>query len=283
MYFSFYRVSPILILYIYIYIYIRLTDLVGGFSTYTTTQKNINQSSAGVSKRNGETINPSATQALKARKSRLADTEAAITLAKDGAEILLNPDGNFVQNLFVDESAAALSAQIKDTLRDALIETPNRIREGLPFNVGALLPPPLKEIEPFFQKTREEKNAQTLLSKITLVTQSTGSKEEQGSTTRTGEDQLQTAFNNIDVEQLAVISREVRENLPKYGPLLSQLGGKFVVSVLERTSVDIDRNLDHFDNEGTGDRNSPVQTIVKSAAKSVSDTANRGAQAIKSS
>ena len=44
-------------------------------------------------------------------------TEATITLAKDSADILLAPGGNLVQNLIVEESATALSAQVKDTLR----------------------------------------------------------------------------------------------------------------------------------------------------------------------
>ena len=228
-------------------------------------------------------MSASATQALKARKSRIADTEAAITLAKDGAEILLNPEGNFVQNLIVDESAAALSAQVKDALKDALIDRPNRLRGNLPFNIGSLLPPPPKEIEPFFRKTIEEENAQALLTKISSTASSNAAPQRLMSSTSSNDEQLQAVLDNIDIEQIAVISREVRENLPKYGPLIGQLGGKFVASVLERTSIDIDRNLIEIESDNIESTNNPVSTIVKSAARTVSDTANRSAKAIKSS
>ena len=87
-----------------------MSDLAGGFSSYTTTQKIVSQGN-DISKTGDSAI--SDTKALRIRdNSRLSDTEAAITLAKDGAEIILNPEGNFVQNVIVDESAAAVSAPV---------------------------------------------------------------------------------------------------------------------------------------------------------------------------
>ena len=52
------------------------------------------------------------------------EAEAAVTLAKDPADVLLVPNGNFVQNLLLMESALAASARVKDRLNDTLVDGP---------------------------------------------------------------------------------------------------------------------------------------------------------------
>ena len=74
------------------------------------------------------------------KDSNRQSAEATITLAKDSADILLAPEGNLVQNLIVEESATALSAQVKDTLREVLLRNPERIRSSLPLGLGNFLP-----------------------------------------------------------------------------------------------------------------------------------------------
>ena len=71
----------------------------------------------------------------------MAEAEATITLAKDLAGIFLAPGGNLVQNLLVEESALATSAQFKDSVRDAFVDGSQRFRDALPFGVGSMLPP----------------------------------------------------------------------------------------------------------------------------------------------
>lgn len=269
----------------------RLTDLAGGFSTYTTTQKVINsRNTNGNGAHNTNESNTNTVERRPSSKERLADTEAAITLAKDGAEILLNPKGNFVQNLLVDETAAAASAQIKDTLKNVLLDNPYRIKDNLPLNLGNFLPVPLeKELAPFFEKSEGEIKAQALLNKVTAATAPSlpnislpdfdgatntndGDVSVNGATTNGSE-------NDLDPEQLAVISRELRENLPKYAPLLGQLGSKFVATVLERTSEDIGRVLlmtEHKGEEG------PADAFVRATARGLKTGAESGAEVLKS-
>ena len=59
--------------------------------------------------------------------------EAAIALAKDNTDTLLNPTGNLVQNLLVEESASAVHANMKDALREVVINNPECLRASLPF------------------------------------------------------------------------------------------------------------------------------------------------------
>mmetsp|Transcript_11421 Transcript_11421/g.17180 ORF Transcript_11421/g.17180 Transcript_11421/m.17180 type:complete len:943 (-) Transcript_11421:117-2945(-) len=271
----------------------RLTDLAGGFSTYTTTQKVINSETANnINAAHDNKSNANAEMRRTSSKTRLADTEAAITLAKDGAEILLNPKGNFVQNLLVDETAAATSAQIKDALKDVLLDNPYRIKASLPLNLGSFLPVPLeKELAPFFEKSDGEIKAQALLNKVTAAAApslptlpslpnlngAANTNGENDNTTNSAS--TNSGESSIDPEQLAVISRELRENLPKYAPLLGQLGSKFVATVLERTSEDIDRVLlttEHNSEE------SPADTLVRTAARGLKSGAESGAQVLKS-
>jgi hypothetical protein len=91
------------------------------------------------------------------------------------------------------------NTQIKDVLRLALLENPTRIRSNLPLNLGNLLPFPLeREFTPFLNKTDDE---------ISL--------------SRRGVE--------LDAEQIAILSKAVHENFPKYAPLVAGLGGKVVL------------------------------------------------------
>ena len=90
------------------------------------------------------------------RKNRMIEAESSITLAKDSADILFAPEGNLLQNLLIEESALAISAQFKDQVRVTFFDGPKLFRDSLPFGVGSFLPPlPFEEqMEPFIRKTK---------------------------------------------------------------------------------------------------------------------------------
>jgi len=196
----------------------RLTDLADGFTTYVSTTKSSSQEAPSAS--NG--LAPVESQKSKAT---FIDAQNAIELAKSGADIILAPKGNLIQNILVDEGAAAFTAKLKDSLRYALVENPNRIRSNLPLNLGSLLPKPFEnEISPFLRKTAEEERAQNLVKKLVEVidgqAQSTGSDGARNMLIST------ERLRDLDPEQLALVSKTIRENLPKYAPLFVGLGGK---------------------------------------------------------
>lgn len=166
------------------------------------------------------------------RDAKIAQAEAALTLAKDSADILLSADGNLVQNILIDESALATSANVKDALRNAFVDGPKRFRESLPI-IGSRLPPlPLeKDIAPFLEKTSQEKNAQELIGKISTFVPRPSPPTFPGGQTVDGipiasNNGSPAGFSSVEPEQAAMIAKEVRENLPKYAPLFGQLGGK---------------------------------------------------------
>jgi len=165
------------------------------------------------------------------RDARIAQAEAALTLAKDSADILLAADGNLVQNILIDESALAASANVKDVLRNTLVDGPKRFRESLPV-IGSILPPlPLeKGVAPFLKKSKQEENAQDLMGKISAFIPRPSPPAFSGGWTVDGipiaKGSSSPAVSGIDPEQAAVFAKEVRENLPKYAPLVGQLGGK---------------------------------------------------------
>merc|ERR1712232_1341490 len=100
-------------------------------------------------------------------KSSGNNIEATISLAKDSADILLAPEGNLIQKILVEESATALNAQIKDSLREVLLDNPERIRNSLPLGIGNLLPKgPVKQVDSFLQKSHKEEKVQQLVEKL---------------------------------------------------------------------------------------------------------------------
>jgi hypothetical protein len=66
--------------------------------------------------------------------------------------------------------------------------------------------------------------------------------------------------------------KELRENVPKYAPLLGQLGGKFVATLLSTASKNIDTVLIELELSGEDD-----DPIFKGTVKGLSSAAQRGA------
>jgi len=202
----------------------RLTDLSKGFSTYTKTSKTISEAIQPL-----DSV-PSTSNGALMKSSQLnrrirPDSEATITLAKESADLLLAPSGNLIQNLLISESSLAASAQVKDTLRDAIIDTPRKLRESLPLGIGSMLPstPYAAELAMFLQKTSEEEKAQALLAKVASLSPKPNfllPDAKQGALNPS------KVLEGVDPEEVALIVRELRTNLPKYGPLIRQLGGK---------------------------------------------------------
>mmetsp|Transcript_2317 Transcript_2317/g.3375 ORF Transcript_2317/g.3375 Transcript_2317/m.3375 type:complete len:265 (-) Transcript_2317:99-893(-) len=240
-----------------------------------TTQQPQQQEQEGASENNNKKV------------EELADTAAAITLAKDSADILLAPEGNLMQQLLVTESAKAASAGVKDALFDAMVESPKRFRESLPLNLGSILPAsPLEgAVAPFLQKTNDEEKAQTLVRKLSAFLPNGDQQQQQHTPTTTTTTSTTTTSNGaqqqdtpqfdpsqVNAEQLALVAKELRENIPKYAPLVGQLGGKFASTLLETASNNIERTLDE---EKVDD------DLVRTAAKQLSSVASQSAEAIK--
>ena len=262
----------------------RLIDLADGFSTYTTTSKTMTSSDATSS----NILQGVGDGRLKPeeRREKVAQTQATLALAKDSADILLNKNGNLVQTLLVEEGVRATSAQVKDNLRNALVDAPQKFRDSLPLGVGSFLPPlPFEDqLSPFLGKTKDEINAQQLTQKLlSLVTQ------QQLETIRGGnnvtpakgenDDSLPPGLNallaDFDAEQLALLSRELRESAPKYVPLAGVLGAKFAEGLLQTAATNIDAGLAKM--ESSSDRSDAVTTAM---ARGLSTVAKRGAGVI---
>lgn len=241
-------------------------SLADGFTSYTTSTKTINQQ---VKVQNGDVVLSRTSQ--KERKGKLTEAESAITLAKDSADIFLSPGGNLVQNLLVEESALAASAQFKDTVRVTFVEGPQRFRDALPFGVGSIFPPlPFEDqVAPFLRKTEKEIKAQQLGEKIIALAYST----DEESTPATAA--VMESLRGLEPEQAALIVKELRESLPRYGPLVAQLGGKFVATLLNTASMNIETTLTELELAGE----SPDGN-VRSAFKGLSTVALRGATAM---
>lgn len=250
----------------------RLANLAGGFSSYTTTTKTVN-AHEGVE----EKLIPASggTQRLSdlERKAKRAEVEASVTLAKDSADILLNPQGSLLQSLLVEESVLAASARVKDALHSA-VTSPEKFRKGLPMGVGALLPPlPFenhvrRHLEPFVEKTADESKAMELIGKLgELVTSKSPA-------TRSEAETLLTKFiadlREMEPEQRAFLMRELRENLPKYVPHADVLGKKFFSTLLQTASTNIESTLDKKASGG----------MIAATAKGLSSAAQQGVKAL---
>ena len=255
----------------------RLSELAEGFSSYTTTSKT-------VSKRNEAKKDDMISPDLH-RQRKIADTESSITLVKDSADILLAPEGNLVQNLLVEESALAASARFKDTVRSTFVDGPKRLRESLPLGVGSFLPPLPFEgtVEPFLRKTEAELRAQALADKVSsLVLKGANTPENvngalipQGRPNPEARAAFVENLRELDPEQGALALKEIRENLPRYAPLIGQLGGKFVSTLLKTANMNIENSLSEL--EKSGENTDP---ILRSAARGLSSLADRGAKVL---
>ena len=256
-------------------------DLADGFSTYTTTSKSIASNEATSSKilqaANNRSLSP------EERREKIAQTQATLALAKDSADILLNSNGNLVQTLLVEESVRATSAQVKDNLRSMLVDNPQRFRDSLPLGVGSFLPalPFEKQISPFLGKTEDEINAQQLADKLlSLVTQQQVESIRGGNKLASVNAEslppgVSTLVADLDAEQLAMLSRELRESAPKYFPLAGLLGAKFVEGLLQSVAANIDAGLAEI--ESRSEQSDAITTVT---ARGLSTAAKRGADVI---
>ena len=183
----------------------RLVELADGFSSFSTTTKRVNEQV------------PTETTSAENRLAQPDKTESVIELAKDSADILLASNGNLLQSLLLEEGALAASARTKDLMKSAFVDTPALVRQSLPF--GDLLPrlPFEQQVEPFVEKSQTEQRAQLLAEKLLAASQvgEASSPPQPGSAL--------DAIRSLDPEQTALVLRELRENLPKYAPLIQQL------------------------------------------------------------
>ncbi|KAI2500242.1 phosphotransferase-like protein [Fragilaria crotonensis] len=256
----------------------RLADLADGFVKYTTTTKFVEEQGADEDESAGILLSHGANrETVRSKERNTSAAEAAVTLVKDSADILLAPGGNFVQNLLVEESVLAASAQVKDTLKDTLIDVPQRFRDALPFGIGSVLPKlPLEDgIKPFVRKTLEEEKALGLVVKISSFIPPSmipfpGSGGPDGGIPINDAAGLES-FSQITPEQAAYLAKEFRENAPKYAPLLGRLGSKFAATLLKTASRNIESTLGELERDRQGD------DFVNAAAKGISGLASRSA------
>ena len=208
-------------------------------------------------------------------------TEATITLAKDSADILLAPEGNLVQNLIVEESATAFSAQVKDTLREVLLDNPERIRSSLPLGLGNFLPKgPVEQLEPFLTKSQREEKVQILAEKLASMASlpEPPTASQLGSMIRSfdANDSSANDVENMSPEEIATLWKAVRENVPVYAPQVASFGGKFATSVLGKVSENIDTVI------ATSEESDDLaDQLVRNSARSISAAAKESANALK--
>lgn len=262
----------------------RIIDLAGGFSTYTTTSKNTGPKLAPALN-NGLVLAEESNHRLSpaVRREKLAETQASVALAKDSADILLRRDGNLVQTLLVEESVRATSARVKDDLRNVLVDGPQRFRDSLPLGVGSFLPPlPFEsQLSPFLGKTEGEVNAQRLAEKLLSLVSRQQLEKIQGDDTNispangdAGGDAppgLNALLEDLDPEQLALLSRELRESAPKYVPLVGVLGAKFAESLLQTAATNIDAGLAKSSDAVTTATARGLSTVARRGAGILSD------------
>jgi hypothetical protein len=219
------------------------------------------------------------------RKKSMVDTAAAITLAKDSADIILAPDGNLIQNLLVEEGALATSAQVKDAVRRTMVDGPRHFRESLPFGVGTYLPQLLFESQlgSMLRKTPQEIQAQKLTEKILAISASRSPKQSgklsfssPAPGDRDPRSVLVDSLRELDAEEAALVLKELRENLAVYTPLMGRLGGKFASTLLRTASYNIETTLDELSRADE----TPSDRLFTSVAKSLSTAAERGASAL---
>ena len=245
----------------------RMTELAGGFTTYTTTTKIVSQGGKP-SRENKSNKAPSLSSVIKD-----FDAEAAITLAKDSADIILHPTGNLIQKLLLEESATALHANMKDTLRELLIDSPERIRATLPF--GFLIPKmPAEQVALFLQKSQREERVQTLLERFPFP--QIPSPQELGDVIKSVDrnNPLGVLIDGMSPEEVALIWKALRENGPVYAPRVADLSGKLASSIFGKVGEDIDRVIN-----ATDESFSIADTLIRTSAKGISAAAKAAARA----
>lgn len=249
----------------------RLGDLAQGFTSFTTTTKKVNED---VSVSNG--IVAASTQSRNGQ-SNLAvpsmDTQSVVSLFKESADILLASEGNLIQSLLIGEGVQAVSANAKDSA-SRLLNLSKQTRDRLPFGIGTILPslPFEDRVEPFLVKTPEQVKAQRLLEIISAQFRREDADHRAGSSSDVIDSNL---FKDIDPEEVAIIAKEIRENLPRYIPLIQKMGNKFAVELLRSSGVDLETVTKELTSRGHDD---VEQRVLTSAASRLSAAALEGAR-----
>lgn len=289
----------------------RISELADGFTKYTTTTKIVSQGKdignlpplVANNNKNNKDHNTNN------KSNNRPSTEATITLVKDSADILLAPNGNLVQNLLVEESATALNAQMKDVLREVLVSNPERIRNSIPLGLGRFLPTgPVDQIEPFLMKSDKEKKVQALAQKLSSllslpnppsVSQVRDFLQSYNRVNNDGNmnNMNGNAVDSMSPEEIALLWKSLRENVPIYAPQVATLGGKFATSFLEKVSDNIDSVIEESNrkkntirsssvggNNGGGsnnENNDLADQLVTNSARSISAAAKESANVLK--
>lgn len=248
----------------------RLGDLAKGFTSFTTTTKKVNEE---VSVSNGIVIadNKKHVGPLNNAVPSM-DTQSLVSLFKESADILLASEGNLVQSLLIGEGVQAVSGNAKDAAF-FFISLSKQTRDRLPFGIGQILPPlPFEDrIEPFLMKTPEQMKAQRLLEIISTQFQREDIGRDSVGVTNTD------TFKDIDPEEIALIAKEIRENLPRYIPLIQKLGTKFVAELLRSSGADLETVVKELSSSG---QNDIEQRLLTSAASQLSTAALEGARGL---
>lgn len=244
----------------------KITDLADGFQTYSTTTKIFSEKVQSASS-----------------KSDGSNIEATISLAKDSADILLAPDGNLIQKILVEESATALNAQIKDSLREVLLTNPERIRNSLPLGLGNLLPKgPVEQVGSFLRKSHKEEKVQELVEKLGSFAPELPMLSNDNNNGPPSPIELANAIRAISsdnessasliegmsAEETTLLLDALRENVPKYGSRAVDLGGKVASTVLGKISDDIETVL-----TSTEESSDVAEQLVRNSAKGISAAA----------
>jgi hypothetical protein len=243
----------------------RISELADGFTEYTTTTKIVSKGKDTADSMPG---------------FNGLGVDAALTLAKDSADILLAPEGNLVQNLLIEESATVVNANAKDALREILLDNPERFRSSLPLGLGNLLPKgPVHEVEKFLSKSDREVQVQKLVNKIPLPDSPSRAEFVELVRSVGGSNADVDAASGMNAEEVAVLWKSLRENVPLYGPRMAQLGGKFTSTVLDKVSNNIEEVISNSDDSDSG----LSERVVRRVSEGISDAAKLSSQAIKSS
>jgi len=241
----------------------KLSELADGFTKYTTTTKIVSKS--GQSDKKDFDIGG-------------LGVDAALTLAKDSADILLAPKGNLVQNLLVEETATAMNANAKDALREILLDNPERLRNSIPFGLGNFIPKgPVNEVEKFLNKSEREVQVQTLVQSLPIP--KAPSPTELGDLIRSlgGSSSDVSAVSSMSPEEVDILWTSLRENIPMYGPRVAQLGGKLTSSVLAKISENIEDVI-----STTNESDDLSERVVRRVGAGISVAAKRGSEALQS-
>ncbi len=180
----------------------------------------------------------------------------------------------------MEESATAANANMKDVFREILIENPERFRSSLPLGLGNFLPKgPVNEVERFLSKSEREIQVQRLLEKFNLP--EPPSPAEFGDMIRSigGNTSTASTVENMNAEEIAVVWKAVRENVPVYGPRVLNLGGKFASTVLEKVSNNIEEVI--ASTEQVENSAGLPEQLVRTSARGISAAARTGSDALK--